>query len=150
MTQELLSQFQSATSEFVSTAKALPAEKLVWIPAPGEWPATYVIHHLADSDAHFLVRFLNVLSVDNPHIIPFDEEAFPSSLHYEGRNISTSLDAVEASAAQLVEILRQVDESTWSRTGLHKERGVLTLTQLLQLTINHRVEHTAHLKGLLA
>ena len=150
MTQELLSQFQSATAEFVIAAKALPTEKLVWVPAPGEWPATYVIHHLADSDAHFLVRFLNVLSVDNPDIIPFDEEAFPTALHYEDRNIATSLAAVEASAAQLGEILRQVDDSTWSRTGLHKERGLVTLTQLLQLTINHRVEHTAHLKGLLA
>ena len=150
MTQELLTQFQAATTEFVNVARALPDEKLNWVPAPGEWPATYVIHHLADADAQFLVRFLNVLSVDNPRIIPFDEAVFPSSLHYKGRDIATSLAAIVASCAQLVEILRQIDDSSWERTGVHEERGILTLSQLLQLTTNHRQEHTVHLKGLIA
>jgi len=56
MTKEILAQFLAATAEFVATAESLSEEQLNRVPAPGEWSAAYVIHHLADSDAHFLVR----------------------------------------------------------------------------------------------
>ena len=146
MTQETLVQFESATKEFCSLAKSLPVSKIHQAPAPGEWSPVYVIHHLADSDAHFLVRFLNILSVEKPAIVPFDEAAFPSALRYEGRSVTISLAAIEASCAQLVDILRQVGESDWNRTGIHAESGELTLTEILQVTTNHRTGHIDQLK----
>ncbi len=146
MTKEILAQFESATKEFCAVAKSLPVASVHTVPAPGEWSNAYVIHHLADSDAHFLVRFLNVLSVDKPAIVPFDEEVFPAALRYEGRSVSTSLAAIEASCSHLVDILKQLDGDDWSRTGIHAERGELTLSELLQLTTNHRVGHIDQLK----
>jgi len=146
MTQEILVKFESATKEFCSLSRSLPASKIHQAPAPGEWSPAFVIHHIADSDAHFLVRFLNVLTVDRPAIVPFDEERFPSALHFAGRSVATSLAAIEASCAQLVDILRQLGESDWNRTGIDAEGGELTLTEILQVTTNHRIGHIDQLK----
>jgi len=108
-----------------------------------------VIHHLADSDAHFLVRFLNVLAVDRPAIVPFDEESFPVALAYENRSVAISLESIDASRAHLVDILNNVDESAWGRVGIHAERGEMTLSAILQLTTNHRTGHIEQLQNLL-
>jgi hypothetical protein len=146
MSKEILEQFIAANNEFCEYAKSMPADKLALAPAPGEWSPAYVIHHMADSDAHFVVRFLNILSVANPAIVPFDEEAFPTALGYAGRSVEISLAAIEASSAHLADIFANVDESVWSRSGVHAERGVLTATELLQLTLSHRVGHLEQLK----
>ncbi len=146
MTKALLQEFESATREFCEIARAIPVEKLGVPLGEGEWPATYVIHHLADSDAHFLVRFLNVLSEDNPTIVPFDEEAFPTALHYSGRDVEVSLAAIETSLAHAVDILKQIPDADWNRKGFHPQRGEMTLTDLLVLTTGHRNEHIEQLK----
>ncbi len=101
---------------------------------------------MADSDAHFAVRFLNILSVDSPAIIPFDEEIFPKALHYPGRSVEVSIAAIENSCAHMVDILKQIASADWNRTGIHAERGKLTLSEILQLTTNHRVGHLDQLK----
>jgi len=146
MTKEILTRFESATHEFCALARSIPAAKLEVFPEPGEWPAAYVIHHLADTDAHFLVRFLNVLALDNPVIIAFDEESFPSAFHYEGRSTGISIAAIEASCAQLVDILRQLDTESWGRKGIHSENGEFTLSALLELSTSHRLAHLEQLR----
>ena len=146
MTKEILEQFDSATREFCEVARAIPSERLHVAQSEGEWSPAYVIHHLADSDAHFLVRFLNVLSSENPTIVPFDEEAFPIALHYPGRTVETSLAAIEASRAHAVDFLKEVPDADWNRVGVHSQRGEMTLTDLLVLTTNHRKEHIEQLK----
>ena len=146
MTKEILEQFDSATREFCEVARAIPSERLHAAQSVGEWSPAYVIHHLADSDAHFLVRFLNVLSSENPTIVPFDEEAFPTALHYPGRTVETSIAAIEASRAHAVDILKEVPDADWNRVGVHSQRGEMTLTDLLVLTTNHRKEHIEQLK----
>jgi len=146
MSKELLEQFAAANREFCEYAKSIPAEKLHTPPAEGEWSPAFVIHHMADSDAHFLVRFLNVLSTDKPAIIPFDEEAFPTALGYTGRSVATSIAALEASCAQLVDIFANVSDDVWSRTGVHTVRGEMSATALLELTLGHRTGHLEQLK----
>ena len=146
MSKELLQQFATANLEFCAYAKSIPADKLHTAPAEGEWSPAYVIHHMADSDAHFAVRFLNILSTDNPAIVPFDEEAFPTTLGYAKRDVSTSIAAIEASSAYLVDLFNSVPDSVWSRTGVHAVRGEMTASALMELTLGHRTGHLEQLK----
>ena len=146
MTQALLEQFEAATRDFVAAAKAIPEEELHHSPSSGEWSPAYVIHHLADSDAYFLTRFLNALSVENATIVPFDEEIFPTALRYAGRSVEVSIAAIEASSAHAIDILKQITDSEWVRTGVHPARGEMSLSDLLALTLNHRTEHLDQLK----
>ena len=141
MTKEILSRFDAATKEFCDLARAIPDEKLNLAPAPGEWPPAYAINHLADLDAQFTTRFLNMLVEDNPAIVSFDEERAPLALDYEHRDAMVSLALIESSAAFLVDLLNRVDDHAWNRTAVHPAKGKLTMSELLEVTTNHRVGH---------
>ena len=146
MTQALLEQFEAATRDFVAAAKAIPEEELHHSPSSGEWSPAYVIHHLADSDAYFLTRFLNALSVENATIVPFDEEIFPTALRYAGRSVEVSIASIEATSAHAIDILKHIEDADWARTGVHPARGEMSLSDILALTLNHRTEHLDQLK----
>jgi uncharacterized damage-inducible protein DinB len=150
MSKEILAKFDAATQEFCTLAKSVNIYKLHAAPSEGEWSAAFVIHHLADSDSHFVVRFLNVLSEDSPQIVPFNEESFPKALRYESRSIAISLNAIEAARAHVVDLLSHIDDASWNRSGFHSERGEMTLTAILELTTKHRLDHIEQLHKLVA
>ena len=146
MSKSILELFETSTRQFCDLGRSIPASEVNVVKVEGEWPASYVIFHLADADAYFLTRYFNVLTVDKPAIVPFDESKFPTALRYTGRTVAASLAAIEASCTLLVEVLSQLSDSDWQRTGIHAERGELTLAQLLQVATNHRIEHFDQLK----
>ena len=141
MTKAILAQFESATKEFCTLAKAIPSEKLHVAAVQGEWPPAFAIHHLADLDAQFATRFLNILTMENPGIVSFDEEIATKALDYEHRNPAISLAAIEASCAFLVDLLEQVSQEAWNRTAVHPAKGKLTMSELLAVTTDHRLGH---------
>ena len=141
MTKAILAQFESATKEFSALARAVPLQKMNVSPAAGEWPPAYAIHHLADLDAQFATRFLNMLVSDNPAIVSFDEESAPDALDYAHRSAEVSIALIEASCAYLVDILNQVSPEAWNRTAIHPAKGKISMSELLEVTTNHRLGH---------
>ena len=70
---EILAKYHSSAISFVEEGKKISAEKLTRA-KDGEWSAAFVIHHIADAEIQFGVRYANALCEDNPTIVPFDEE----------------------------------------------------------------------------
>src|SRR5687767_5734566 len=74
-------------------------------PAPNEWTAREVVHHLADAETRSAIRLRQLLAEDAPTIQGYDEELYARVLHYD-RPIASSLAlirAVRASTAELFE-----------------------------------------------
>jgi hypothetical protein len=113
----------------------------------GEWSAAFVIHHIADAEIQFGVRYANALCEDNPTIVPFDEEKFPIGLQYGKRSVAVSLDSLAASHAMNYEILKNASEADWARISTHPQRGAVTLLQLVTLSANHIEGHIDQLKN---
>jgi hypothetical protein len=42
--------------------------------------------------------------------------------------------------------LKQIGEDDWNRTGVYLEGGEMTLLEILQTTINHRLSHMDQIK----
>ena len=45
----------------------------------------------------------------------------------------------------MARILHGLPEAAWSRTGVHNERGLITLDQMLQAEVEHVPHHIAHI-----
>jgi hypothetical protein len=41
--------------------------------------------------------------------------------------------------------LRALPEAAWTRTGVHNERGLITLEEMLQAEVEHVPHHIAHI-----
>ena len=142
---EILSKYHSAAISFVEEGKKISADALNQS-KDGEWSAAFVIHHIVDAEIQFGVRYANALCEDNPTIVPFDEEKFPTKLQYEKRSVSVSLDSLAASHAMNYEILKNASDADWGRISTHPQRGAVTLLQLVTLSANHIEGHIEQLK----
>ena len=143
---EILSKYHLAATSFVEEGKKISAQSLTHS-KDGEWSAAFVIHHIADAEIQFGVRYANALAEENPTIVPFDEEKFPTGLQYEKRSVSVSLDSLAASHAMNHEILKNASAADWGRLSTHPQRGPVTLLQLVTLSANHIESHIAQLKS---
>ena len=143
---QILDKYHSSATSFVEEGAKISAESLSQS-KDGEWSAAFVIHHIADAEIQFGVRYANALCEENPTIVPFDEEKFPKGLQYSKRSVAVSLDSLAASHAMNYEILKNASDGDWSRISTHPERGAVTLLQLVTLSANHIEGHIAQLKS---
>jgi hypothetical protein len=144
--QQLLEKYHASAISFVEEGKRISADALNQS-KDGEWSAAFVIHHIADAEIQFGVRYANALCEDNPTIVPFDEEKFPVGLQYGKRSVAVSLQSLAASHAMNYEILKNASDADWTRVSTHPDRGEVTLLQLVTLSANHIESHIAQLKN---
>ena len=142
---EILAKYHSSAISFVEEGKKISAEKLTRA-KDGEWSAAFVIHHIADAEIQFGVRYANALCEDNPTIVPFDEEKFPIGLQYDKRSVTNSLNALAATHELNYEILKNASAADWDRISTHPQRGAVTLLQVVTLGANHIESHIEQLK----
>ena len=144
--QQLLEKYHSSAISFYEEGKQISAQALDQS-KDGEWSAAFVIHHITDAEIQFGVRYANALCEENPTIVPFDEEKFPTGLQYSKRSVSVSLESFAASHAMNYEILKNASDADWQRISTHPQRGPVTLLQLVTLSANHIESHIAQLKN---
>ena len=141
----MLSKYHTSAMTFVEEGKRISSVALIKS-KDGEWSAAFVIHHIADAEIQFGVRYANALCEDNPMIIPFDEEKFPIGLQYDKRSVTNSLNALAATHELNYEILKNASAADWDRISTHPQRGAITLLQVVTLAANHIESHIDQLK----
>ena len=110
-------------------------------PVDGGWPAAWVLHHLADSELVNAVRLRRILSEHEPALGSYDELAWADALHYDARDPRHSAALVRLVRESNVSILHALDESGWSRFGVHHESGVLTVDTWMRSLTQHLAGH---------
>lgn len=150
MSQELANTYIDNCVDFEKIVRSIGANDLSRISKEGEWSAAYVIHHMADADMHFATRFLHILTVDKPAIVPFDEDVYPDRLKYASRDAHDSLASIIGLHKVVANILKLVDDADWKRVGIHSEKGEVTLADVLILASNHTKSHVAQLQEIIS
>ncbi|MFM1807946.1 MAG: hypothetical protein RLZZ242_671 [Bacteroidota bacterium] len=114
----------------------------------GGWTARQLIHHLADSHMHSLIRYKWALSEETPLIKAYDQDAW-ASLPDAFMPIASSLSILEAVHEKIVFIVRSLDQDQLKAAFIHpetkKERNLLENTLLYAWHASH---HYAHLERL--
>ena len=150
MSSALLTEYQKNSEQLLEIARSFSKNDSLATPIAGEWPAAYVIHHMADAELHFATRYLSVIAEDRPAIAAFNEELYPLRLNYAQRSIATSTATIAAVYQSVFEILSQLSLADWNRVGIHSEKGDVTLTQLVELAVGHNLGHANQLRELKA
>ena len=149
MSQETLSEYLENLEAFMAQARKFDSTSVLIAKETGEWSPAFVMHHVADAEMHFALRYFNALTIDSPPIIPFEEDAYPSILNYEGRDWSNSLSIIE-SIGNLVRVaLTPITSAQWDRLSIHPEAGEVTVSFLIGKARNHMAAHTEQLKNLI-
>ena len=118
MSNEVIAEFWDSGNRFIQIAKSVSSEKLHKSNQNDEWSPANIIHHIADAEAHFYVRYLRVLTENLPTTEFFDENVYPELLHYEKRDVNASIALIEGIRAASVSLFGNFNEEDWQRKGL--------------------------------
>ena len=145
MSHEKLVEYSKNLDAFMAQAKQINDESAMLPGGDGQWSPAFVLHHVADAEMHFAIRYFNALVIDKPLVIPFDEDEYPDVLNYEGRDWANSL-ALVASIGKLVQVtLTPITSEQWERTSIHPELGEVSISTLIGKAGDHMAAHTEQL-----
>ncbi len=123
----------------------LSPEQLEARPVPGKWSTLEVVCHLVDSEQAWCHRMKRVIAEERPLLIGYDETRFTAALPYHENDLEEELTLLEGMRRQMARTLRTLPESAWSRTGVHNERGLITLEEMLRAEAEHVPHHLTHI-----
>lgn len=123
----------------------LDPEQLRARPVPGRWSTLEVVCHLVDSEQVWCHRMKRVIAEDRPLLIGYDETRFTAVLPYHENDLEEELTLMEAMRNQMARTLRGLPDDVWSRTGVHNERGLMTLEEMLRAEVEHVPHHLVHI-----
>jgi uncharacterized damage-inducible protein DinB len=107
---------------------------------PGEWSIMENAVHLLDSDLASTHRMRRIVAEENPLLVAYDENAFIARLPCDRDDLAEVLDLFEANRRFTARWLRTLPTEAFSRTGIHTQRGKVTLLQIVEIYANH-VDH---------
>ena len=137
MSKETLSEYLENLEAFIAQARKFDSKSALVAKEDGEWSPAFVMHHVADAEMHFAIRYFNALTIDSPPII----------LNYAGRDWSNSLSIIE-SIGNLVRVaLSPISSQQWERLSIHPEAGEVTISFLMGKARSHLAAHTEQLKN---
>ena len=145
MDRKLIDQYESGGGKLQRSITGLSSEDLLWVPPPdariGSWSIQQIVIHLMDSDLIWVNRMKSIIAEENPTILGYDESKFAASLFYDAQNAESSIGLLDLNRRQFTKVLRKLPDSSFSRTGLHNERGSITLGQSVQWMVEHIDHH---------
>ncbi len=137
----LIDSYLAGPKQVREAVAGMTREQLLARPVPGKWSTLEVVAHLSDFDPILADRMKRILALDQPQLIGADENRFVAALAYHERDLEEELTILERTRSQLARILRTQPDSVLERTGVHSERGPLSLERVLTMAINHIPNH---------
>src|SRR3989442_6884413 len=135
MDRKLIEQYAAVADVPGAAIKGLTKKDLNWIPSDpklGKWTIQQLVIHLMDSHLIGADRMKRIIAEDNPTLIGYDENRFVKNLFPETLDAALACEVFRGNQLLMAEILRQLPESAFARSGNHNERGRLTLEQFVR------------------
>jgi hypothetical protein len=147
---EDLERFRRGAEVLATVLTGAAGEEVDFVPAPGKWTIRQIMAHLADSELVGAQRLRMVAAEDNPTLMAFDQDAWTKNLDYARRKPAQSLDTFRRLRAENYELLKELPETAFERSGNHTENGPMTLRRLLQGYADHAESHARQLQAIRA
>ena len=143
--EQLIAQYADGYRVVAEALLKITPEELDAKPAPSQWSAREIVHHLADSETTAAVRLRRLLAEDHPAIQGYDQEEFARRLHYD-RPHEASLEVFRAVRASTTELMGCLGESDWLREGTHSEMGRFGVDSWLRIYAQHAHKHADQIR----
>ena len=147
---ELIAQLRQFPQQLTEVVKDLSAEQLTTAFLAHEWTVAQNVHHLVDSHMNAYIRCKLIATEDNPPLKPYMQDAwanFPDAMQADLTGALALLAVLHERWAQFWEAL---PEEAFARSGMHIERGPMSLAALLPMYVEHGLGHIDQIQRTLA
>lgn len=144
---DLLERFRRGAELLAMSMTGAAGAELDYVPEPGKWSVRQIICHLSDAELVGAMRFRQVIAEENPHLQGYDQDQWAAHLDYSRRKASHVIETFRRIRGENYELLKDLPEEAFARTGLHSERGATSLLDLLRIYTNHAENHAVQLRA---
>jgi hypothetical protein len=145
MDRTVIDQYAAGAGAPADAIRGLSREDLLATPVPGTWSIQHIVLHLMDSDLIAADRMKRIIAEETPTIIGYDQAAFAAKLHYEKLDAAVAVEVFRQNRQLMAVILRNLPDSAFERSGMHNERGRVSLAQMVAMYVGHLAHHVAFL-----
>lgn len=145
----LLEESGQALEDFVSSLASTPGV----FDGPvddGGWRGVDVLAHLLQGELVYGVRIGQVLTLDDPVIQAYDQDAWVTRFGSFDGDVSSWVALHSMLRRRLCAVLLSLSEAEWERGGRHEERGAETVRGIVDHLVEHDREHLAQLAAAVA
>jgi hypothetical protein len=128
--------------------KGLSEEELRFRPGEGQWSLKEVIGHLRDFAEIDHDRLCRMITQESPFLPGYDQEALVRERNYQEADLPAVLDELASFRRKTVQVLTELVDANWARTGRHLERGIFSIRQFVEQLVRHEAMHLEHIRTL--
>jgi len=143
---ELISKLTDAADRYQALIDGAPAGSLTKRPDEKNWSPVEIICHIRDVEENFLVRIQTMLVVDELKFQPADVDRWGEDRQYRRNDTGEALSSFRRFREEMLAVLKTLKPEDWERSGIHAKRGKMSVTDTVDLMINHDNAHLEQLK----
>ena len=147
-TKSLLEHFRRGPELLALILTGVYGEEEDFSPQEGKWSARLIAAHLADAELIWAHRMRQVIAEINPTLVGIDQDEWARNLDYARRKPKQSLETFRRLRAENYELLKDLPESAFERTGQHTQFGPTTLLRMVEYCVEHVENHAKQLQNL--
>jgi DinB family protein len=147
---DILERFRRGAELLAVVTTGAAGTELDYKPSEDKWSVRQIVCHLSDSEAVTTMRLRLIAAEDNPTLGAYDQEAWAKNLDYGRRKISQALETFRRLRTENYELVKDLPEAAFARSGTHVERGKTTLLDQVRHNAEHVEGHVKQIQGVRA
>ncbi|HEX2039569.1 MAG TPA: DinB family protein, partial [Acidimicrobiales bacterium] len=145
-----LERLRTTGRDLVSLVASAEPSALRREPEPDEWSAATVVCHLADAELVYGVRLRLIVAEERPVLTPYDEQAWADRFGDLDEDPKDTLARFRTLRDANLRLLDALVDGEWDRTGVHQQRGLLSVSGTVKLMAEHDRTHLDQIRRALA
>ncbi|MBL8765006.1 MAG: DinB family protein [Phycisphaerae bacterium] len=141
MDRSLIERYERGAGEPARYIAGLTREQLDAFPVPGTWSIRQIVVHVLDSDLIATHRMRRIVAEDRPLLIGYDETLFAQRMGYAREDLGVVCRLFALNREWTSSLLRRLPDADFARVGVHNQRGLLSLGEMVRLYVDHLTHH---------
>jgi hypothetical protein len=120
---------------------SIPPDRLNRPPAPGKWSLAAITAHLAEGEMALSWRYRQIAEKEGVALAGYDQNLWCRLGDYDSRDPQESLTQFRLLREANLRMFARLTPDEWQRSGVHAERGRLTMKDLVAQAAGHDLSH---------
>jgi hypothetical protein len=141
MDRTMIERYAAGADAVLRSIAGLSREQLAAIPIPGKWSVQQLAVHLLDSDLVGSERMKRVAAQPRPLLMGYDENLWMQNLPVSRLDAQRVGELFRLNRLLTADLLRALPDAAFARVGVHSERGIESLSDLVTGYVRHLDHH---------
>jgi hypothetical protein len=147
--QDTLSRQRQAPRILATLIAGVPEDLLARSPAPGKWSVRAILAHMAEDELVSSWRYRHMIERPGARLPGFDQDEWARLGGYETWYTADALEMFRLLREANLRMLDRLTPEESQRSGIHEERGRITVEDLARHMAGHDARHIEQIQSLL-